>query len=521
KRQWTATDACGNTAEVETVIWVNPDIEGPVFTFVPEGDLITCDEFPPTFGEPEVEDACGSVTLTFEDQFIGDPNGCDIGESFDFRRVWTATDECGNETTAKQTFWVKPSGITTGTLAGSIVTEENDGMGDIEISIDGDAVSTMAMTDASGHYDVDLPAGFNYEIEPYYNEDPLNGISTMDLILMSKHILGMELLDSPYKMIAADVNNSGQITGFDLVELRKLILFIDTEFQNNTSWRFIDADFVFPDPGNPFATTFPEMVSINGLSASELANFVGVKTGDVNGSNLMMMGGDTRSANALQLAIMDQKLKAGNEYAIDVKANNFTEISGYQFTLNFAAQGLDFVDVKAADLPHLNTDNFAFHRINEGIITTSWHQETAMSIDAEEILFTLVFKAKAEVQLSDVLSISSQYTKAEAYNAFNEAMEMQLDFGAGIGQNEKFVLYQNRPNPFKGQTLIQFNLPQASNGILTISDIAGRTIKLIEGDFSVGYNELVIDQSDLNGAGVYFYRLETADHSAVKKMILH
>ena len=70
-------------------------------------------------------------------------------------------------------------------------------------------------------------------------------MSTFDLVLISKHILGINTFDSPYKHIAADVNQSGSITAFDLVQLRQLILNITTEFSNNDSWRFVDANHTF------------------------------------------------------------------------------------------------------------------------------------------------------------------------------------------------------------------------------------------------------------------------------------
>jgi hypothetical protein len=80
----------------------------------------------------------------------------------------------------------------------------------------------------------------DYTVTPTKDNDPLNGVSTFDLVLINKHILGLEPLNTPYKMIAADANNSRSITTFDIVELRKLILGIYTELPNNTSWRFVD-----------------------------------------------------------------------------------------------------------------------------------------------------------------------------------------------------------------------------------------------------------------------------------------
>jgi len=170
----------------------------------------------------------------------------------------------------------------------------------VTVSIDGNTSNMPGdvVTTEEGNFSFDVAAGNNYSVTPERNDNPLNGISTYDLVLISQHILGIAQLDSPYKMIAADVNNSGTITSYDMVELRKLILFINTEFPSNNSWRFVDGDFVFPDATNPFASTFPEVTNYNNLSTSELAEFVAVKIGDVNGSAAAnsLAGGDTRNA---------------------------------------------------------------------------------------------------------------------------------------------------------------------------------------------------------------------------------
>jgi hypothetical protein len=56
--------------------------------------------------------------------------------------------------------------------------------------------------------------------------------------LIQRHILGIQPLNSAYKMIAADATNDGKVTAADLTELRKLILGITNELPNNASWRF-------------------------------------------------------------------------------------------------------------------------------------------------------------------------------------------------------------------------------------------------------------------------------------------
>ncbi|MEM9918197.1 MAG: T9SS type A sorting domain-containing protein, partial [Bacteroidota bacterium] len=86
--------------------------------------------------------------------------------------------------------------------------------------------------------------------------------------------------------------------------------------------------------------------------------------------------------------------------------------------------------------------------------------------------------------------------------------------------SNEFALYQNVPNPFKDETVVGFVLPQAASASITIYDVSGKVLRLIEGEYVKGYNEVSINRSDLSGAGVLYYTLETADYSATKKMIV-
>jgi hypothetical protein len=117
---------------------------------------------------------------------------------------------------------------------------------------------------------------------PSKNNDHLNGVTTYDLVLISKHILGVEPLGSPYRMIAADANKSNSITTFDIVEFRKLLLGIDDTLPNNTSWRFVSRNFVFTNPDNPFTDTIPEEIGFTIPPPTNQVSFYGIKIGDVN-----------------------------------------------------------------------------------------------------------------------------------------------------------------------------------------------------------------------------------------------
>ena len=346
--------------------------------------------------------------------------------------------------------------------------------------------------------------------------NPLNGVTTLDLVKINKHILNVELLDSPYKMIAADANNSQGITTLDMVQLRKLILLIDAEFSNNTSWRFVDASYVFPDPSNPWAEAFPEVINLNNVTIDELTNdFVAVKIGDVNASASAneLLGADDRTMNGvLTLAAQDRALTAGEVFTVEFTAENFDNF-GYQFTMNF--EGMEFVALGEG----LATDeNFGLTMLSEGAITASWNSSEAVRLSADEVVFSMTFEATTDVQLSEALSISSRYTVAEAYASNGDMQDVAIAFN-GV-EATGFELYQNTPNPFAQTTTIGFNLPTAQAATITISDLSGKVVKVIEGDFAKGYNQVELTRNEVNASGILYYQLETATDSATKKMIL-
>jgi len=170
-----------------------------------------------------------------------------------------------------------------GMVAGQITNPSGETVEAVNISITGGMEETVT-TGADGRYVFHAPTGQDYTVIPTKDIDHLNGVSTFDLVLISKHILGITSFDSPYKYIAADVNKSGTITAFDMVQLRQLILNITTEFPANDSWRFVDAKHEFTAP-NPANEAFGELYHINNHNEDmENMDFIGVKIGDVNGN---------------------------------------------------------------------------------------------------------------------------------------------------------------------------------------------------------------------------------------------
>jgi hypothetical protein len=396
-------------------------------------------------------------------------------------------------------------------VAGAIQTESKATVEGVQVNLSGESQKLIS-TGVNGIYMFNnLTKGLDYTVTPSLNKGFLNGVSTYDLILISKHILGNHPLNTPYKLIAADVNNSKTITTLDMIQLRKLILNIDAAFPNNNSWRFVDASYTFPIASNPWAASFPEVKNVNDLKGSLSANFVAVKVGDVSGNAIAnsTQVSVRHLTSTLDINVADMNLVAGNEYKVDFTTADFKGIEGFQFTLNLDKKGLELVDLVPGIAAEENFGIFA----EEGVVTASWHGEAKGSV-----LFSLVVRATSNTTLSEVLNLNSRYTAAEAYKG-GEVVNVGLNFNASKA-SANYELYQNTPNPFAGETIIGFNLPAAGAATLTIQDVTGRTLKVINGQYVKGYNQVSLKSWELMAVGVLTYTLKVADFTMTRKMIV-
>jgi hypothetical protein len=404
-------------------------------------------------------------------------------------------------------------------ITGIIENEFQEVIEEVTVTLsDDNGLNIPVVTGSTGVFQFNETYG-DYDVTPEKDINYLNGVTTYDLVLISKHILGLELLDSPYKMIAADANNSQTITGLDLVKIRALILHLDDEFANNTSWRFVDQDYVFPNPVNPWQEVFPEYKELT--SDPVPANFIGLKVGDVNGSAApnSLLGSDTRTFSGnLALQLEATRVAEGETFTVDFKAKDFIEIAGYQFTLGFDNEAVDFIDITSTNLEGLRSENFGLAKLEEGAITTSWNSSKGINVEDNTVLFSMRFLANTTVNTEELFTINSRYTESEAYNG-TDLFDVVLEFN-GNETESLFELYQNIPNPFKEETTISFNLPQASAVTLKIMDVSGRTLRLIEMDAVKGFNSVNVSREGINATGVLYYQLESADNTATKKMIL-
>lgn len=170
------------------------------------------------------------------------------------------------------------------TIRGVIQRGDQKSMSAVSIvlsSPDDDKAPYNYITTEDGQFEFSgLIANTNYFVKLKRDGDYLNGVSTLDLVLIQKHILKSELLANGDVILSADVNLDERVTSADLAMLRQIILGIIREFPHGKSWRFVydpSDDF----DSNPF-NELEEGVWIKTTNGVVEANFQGVKVGDVN-----------------------------------------------------------------------------------------------------------------------------------------------------------------------------------------------------------------------------------------------
>jgi hypothetical protein len=377
------------------------------------------------------------------------------------------------------------------TLAGVVKSPAGSTIRGVGFNVTGSNSPQPFTTSTDGRFNLQVLGG-NFTLTPFKNNDVVsaNGVTTLDLVLIQRHILGLTPLGSPYKIIAADVNQSGSVTTLDIVLMRSLILQNTTSFPGNQLWAFVRSDYTFTDPTNPFPYDHSRTYQTFGGFSSQ--NFIGMKLGDVN---------DTWDAGIARIetegevgfVMENQRAMPGNEITVPVKARDFRNVSGYQFTLNWNPKVLELAEVQHQAL----IANYGITAIKEGKLSTSWQDNGGQNrtIPDDSTLFSLRFKVIGALGTTSYLRINSSMTASEAYNDHLGYLsvvspERRIQVGEPIAPAYGYELYTGQPNPFSESTLIRFSLPKEETVTLAIYNGLGQLVKTITGQYLAGEHQV-------------------------------
>jgi uncharacterized protein YjdB len=401
-----------------------------------------------------------------------------------------------------------PSGFCTGIIfrvVGEINTENFVPVKDVEINL-GENMPKV-MTDVNGRFSLPnmVPNG-NYMLQPLKNDGILEGVSTLDLIMIQRHILGSAKINSAYRMIAADVNNDNKITAADLVELRKVILGVNTKFKNNTSWKTIDSRYQFADSNNPFNDAYPLYYEFIEPKGQMIADFIGVKVGDVNNSYVANVISD-KKANII-LEASNNYYEQSHNVLVDFNITDIKKIDGAQFSFNVSELGN--VSVTSSILSNSQFD----YNVEGDQLYISIAPDVTFDLNNQP-LFTIQGFAKTSGLSSELIKMENELVKNEIYSDLKPIAVKQT-----WKNNQDFVVDQNNPNPWNEKTTINFSVPRSGNVKFILSDIKGSRIINNTIPVEKGLNNINISSEVIGSqTGVFFYEISFEGKSQFGKMI--
>lgn len=515
--KWIVTDQCGNETTCEQAFVVqdgsSPKIAcKPVFTNIGQGGTTSVE--PSHFLEDVADNLTPDSALLFSLsagepaplQFPRDASGQPVSAlSYDCKnlgsnvvQLWVQ-DRAGNASSCQTTLMIQDNSnhcYKNTTLIGTIRTEAGKGVEKVEFLPSGTHPAFFPLfllfKDSAGYYRFSnaIPVLQSSYIIPYRNHDPLNGVTAFDLNLIALHIAGVKKLSSPYKIIAADADKSGSVNGADLTVLRRLILGLDKKFLKNTSWRFVALPHTFLNPQNPFQKPFPE--SVHFYTALEIGefHFVGIKTGDVDGSAQTTLLRDSGAGDrtAAVFDVQDRMVQTGERAEVTFESRE--ALIGQQFTLEYP--GMEVLSVESLS-PGMQSEHFGVLE-DRRVLTHAWNSSDGNSA---RMRFKVHFKALQTGYLRDLLAFSDRVTPALAYTETGQAYSAELNFLPAVADPDAFAFLPPSPNPFHAGTSLYFHLAEAAAVTLRITDVTGRVLTR-----QIQQREKGTQRWDISGAGL-------------------
>lgn len=346
-----------------------------------------------------------------------------------------------------------------------------------------------------------METGNVLEVESEVFFGALNGVSTLDLVLITQGILFG--FDNSEDIFLSDINQNGVVSTYDLVNLRRMILGMD-DGANYKHYYVTAADYEFPelDPFE-FSLDLSNYIFDETDIVDNSLNVNVIKLGDINSNATFDSEDDVSTRESYSIGYNNIYIEAGQTYHIPFSINNEQGVMGCLFSLQ--STGLEFLGIQSdftgdklmykADLDNLNV--------------------SYLNIEGSSVLnFTVELYAKESGYLGEHLSLNTDFP-SDIVDTNNE--EFKLELGAlSTSVEEKLHTVQSvYPNPALDNIHIEFSGEGAKS--ISLFNEQGQLIWLDE----TSKNNYVLQRNAFILSGTYILKVDSEKTSEVLKVIFN
>lgn len=218
--------------------------------------------------------------------------------------------------------------------------------------------------------------------------------------------------------------------------------------------------------------------------------------------------------------------RMGEMVTLNAIVSEAQELQGYGISVEFDPAQYEFVEARAPEGDLLSRAGgeaplFLVHTGESGVVSLASAVGSGPAASGEGVVAELVFKPIGEVE-SGIFDIANGivFDPNQLQNRAGTPGSLEVK-----ALPTEFALNQNFPNPFNPETTIAYDLADGGRVELSIYNVMGQQVKqLVSEEQSAGRYRVVWDGSDAIGrsvaSGVYFYRLNTTQYNAVRKLML-
>ncbi|MBK8152280.1 MAG: T9SS type A sorting domain-containing protein [Saprospiraceae bacterium] len=395
-------------------------------------------------------------------------------------------------------------------VSGGIFNMRNEPMLGAQVSVERSSdhqILYSVLSDGAGEYTFQDVKAALFEINAEMGDYITNGVTTYDIVLLQKHILGISEIKDPFKLMAADVNKTNNLTARDISEIRKVILGVSSQFSGVPIWQFVDKRFKYNQQVG--WTNAPNKIlssSLNGIYKD--VDFVGIKSGDIDQSaNFGNQNGIVRQNETRTWKL----IKEENNHRVAVVSTQKQLISGFQLALQIGST--QAYNLESGKIQILSDDYLELQQQ----LRISWAAKSDVSVEKDDVLFYI----KSSGSSIPSFELSEIWMPAQVYDAAGNQYSIKLipneEYQEKIGS---LVLYQNTPNPFSLSTTINFEINVDCEAKLEVFSMTGKKVLSRLMQAKAGINPLIILKSDLDGSGMFYYQIEAKGQKKAQKMIL-
>ncbi len=462
---WELTDACGNKTNCSQTVTVR-DTAPPSIT--PAADKNVNCLHPWTFDEPTAVDLANGVVIpTVLSTFT---NGtCATG--FTATRTWRATDSCGNSSTVIQRVF----GRAIVSVSGTVFNPTNYPPVISEKRVAGTSLlgpgNSSAIASGDGSFNLVFDAANNVTINPVAptGGNPAEDVTSLDIAFVRRHILNVVPLDSPYKILAADVDGNSSVSTLDLSFMRRVALATTNRFPVGL-WRFVPSGPVFTNVLAPWGIPTNRFFSTVGGDLTG-QDFVAIKLGDVNnswtppaglagdaakangngdGENALKPDGSSAAGDPVIFTMPVTNGSPGTDLVVPIRASSFAGVGTLQFSFHWNTNVVTFLNVEPVfGLAGMSVGgNFNLGMSNSGALAVSWDDTTGGTTTLPDgtAIFSVRFRITGAPSNTSSLTINGTPTAYEVTDGFQTLPSTSVPGQIYIDQPNRAPVLANIPD---------------------------------------------------------------------------